>query len=134
MTVNIYDLWTYFRMGFATYTSKPISVVNMILLLVISVSNDLSIFLIIIISFAVIILSIFFGYLHYKRSKVYETDTWINFENNPVQVAYLVNEYYMMIQICHRLGISIPAHIQEFYDYFNNKKKSYNYDRIKRRS
>ena len=132
LNLTIYDLWTYFRMGFATYTSKPISVLNMILLLVISVSNDLSIFLIILISLAVIIISIFFGYLHYKRSKVYQTDTWINFENNPVQVAYLVNEYYMMIQICHKLNIPIPAHIQEFYEYFNNKKKYYNYDRIKK--
>ena len=42
LNLTIYDLWTYFRMGFATYTSKPISVLNMILLLVISVSNDLS--------------------------------------------------------------------------------------------
>lgn len=131
MKINIYQLWTFFRMGFTTYTSKPISVVNLILLVAISISDAFSLLFICLTSLIVLVLSIFFGYVHYKRSQIYQTDSWINFENSPVQVAYLVNEYYMMIQICQKLNIDLPEHIKEFYEYFNNKKKRYNYDRLK---
>lgn len=130
MTVSIYDLWTYFRMGFATYTSKPISVLNMILLLVISVSNDLSIFLIILISLAVVILSILFGYVHYKRSKIYQTDTWINYENSPVAVGQLVSSLGLLVLICQHNDLEIPKEIRDFYEYFIEISKQHNYERI----
>lgn len=117
-------------MGFATYTSKPIAVMQLVMLLLLTISNFVSWILIIFFGVLIIVISILFGYLHYGKLESYQRDTWINFESNPIQIANMRYIYECYFLIAQHQGIPISKEIQDHYGYLNKISKKHNYQRI----
>ena len=89
---KLFRYWYYFRIGYSTYLTWPISLSSTIIIfwgLWITFSAKLKGILVniyifgIAFSVAMVIASIFFGFIHFKRTKAFSSEADIAVESNP---------------------------------------------------
>ncbi|MHA1407950.1 MAG: hypothetical protein ACTSSG_11310 [Candidatus Heimdallarchaeaceae archaeon] len=135
MKERLYRFWRYFRDGYGIYISKPLSILNFLTItfyLLVDKLPFLKVFFhhfyvyLIVASSIFIPLSIFLGWFHMRKSRIYGVESILAIESNPLTVRSQRIAMDSTLAICEKLNVELSDDWHRLHNYWvklDNKYK-----------
>ena len=120
---RIYRWFKFFRLGFSTYVSLPITIISLIMSLQVYVAIvypkfHLTIEIIILLGITVAIISTISGWVHIVRSRMFQIETIVDYKRSPMALKNMRVLYDMVLLLMEKEGVELSEKDRKYLEKF----------------